>query len=152
MDRCVINENLYFDRIFLPGQPARVTHQSGIRLSGRHTYKTKALVDWENTLMQGLKANGIIPKKPIEGPIKLEVVFGFKAKRKKDILKWKTTRPDTDNMVKTIKDVMTAMRYWNDDSQVVHESCKKMFCENPGILITIEQLDEADEHKDVFFG
>lgn len=124
--------------VWIPGQPARVTHQSGTRYSNRRTYKTKSLTDWEERLKAGLEEAK--PKKPISGPILLQVTWGFKAKTKKDLFTYKLTRPDTDNMQKTLKDVMTVMGFWNDDSQVVYEVCKKMWVDEPGIVIKVEQL------------
>lgn len=124
--------------IWIPGQPARVTHQSGTRYSNRRTYKTKSLIEWERRLREGLESHR--PKKPISGPIRLQVTWGFKARLKKDLFTYKLTRPDTDNMQKTLKDVMTLMGYWDDDSQVVYEICKKMWVDEPGIVIKVEEL------------
>lgn len=124
--------------VWIPGQPARVTHQSGTRYSNRRTYKTKSLLEWEARLKEGLEAAK--PKKPLSGPVQLKVTWGFKAKTKKDIFTYKLTRPDTDNMQKTLKDVMTALGFWKDDSQVVHEICKKMWVDEPGIVIKVEEL------------
>ncbi len=130
--------------IWLPGQPERVTHQSGTRNTryGR-TYKTDALKRWEQRLEQGLK--GYVPEKPIDGPIRMSATFGYRASRKKDIGKWKVTRPDTDNMVKTIKDVMTRLGFWTDDAQVTFETCKKMWVSDPGIEIIVASLEEKED-------
>ena len=120
--------------VWIPGQPARVTHQSGTRYPNRRAYKTKSLLEWEARLKEGLEAAK--PKKPLSGPVQLNVTWGFKAKTKKDIFTYKLTRPDTDNMQKTLKDVMTALGFWKDDSQVVHETCKKLWVDLGGTWIT----------------
>lgn len=125
--------------IWIPGQPARVTHQSGTRYSNRRTYKTKSLIEWERRLKEALEEHR--PKKPISGPVRLNVTWGFKARQKKDLFTYKLTRPDTDNMQKTLKDVMTLLGYWIDDAQVVYEVCKKIWVDQPGIVIKIEELD-----------
>lgn len=96
------------------------------------------MLEWEKRLKEGLEAAK--PKKPISGPVLLQVTWGFKAKTKKDLFAYKLTRPDTDNMQKTLKDVMTLMGFWKDDAQVVHEVCKKIWVDEPGIVIRIEQL------------
>lgn len=129
--------------IWLPGQPARVTHQSGTRYTrcGNRTYKTKALLEWEERLKAALEE--FAPGQPIEGPIELRVAFGYKPTRKADLWKWKLTKPDTDNSIKTLKDVMTGLGFWHDDAQVSVEQCKKMWVDEPGILIQIEELDQA---------
>ena len=129
--------------ITIPGQPPRVTNQSSVR----HTrygngYKTKPLMEVEANYMQAF-----LPYRPEEkfsGPVKLDVEFSFLAKTKKANGTWKTTRPDTDNMVKTLKDVLTQCGYWNDDSQVAWESVKKNWSDNPKTKIIIETMEETN--------
>ena len=133
--------------IFLKGQPARVTHQSGTRYPRRgRPYKTKALMVYERYLQYGLALYR--PAKAISGPVKLSVKFGFQAGRKKDAGKWKTTKPDTDNMIKTVKDILTDLNFWLDDAQVTHETCLKFWTDQPGIEITIEELKEKAEESE----
>lgn len=126
--------------IWIPGQPARVTHQSGTRYSRRsgRTYKTPQLKQWETQLLRGVKHKA--PKNPLSGPVCLSVTFGFKARRKKDLMTYKTTQPDTDNMIKTVKDILTRAGFWADDAQVVVEHGSKIWVDEPGIVIKIEQL------------
>lgn len=86
------------------------------------------------------------PKEPITGPVVLFVTFCFSTKTKK---KWNTakiTRPDTDNLIKAFKDVLTAAGYWNDDAQVFRESITKKWSERGSIEVLI--LDEKSAQKD----
>jgi len=53
---------------------------------------------------------------------------------------YKTTKPDTDNMVKMLKDIMTQLGYWKDDALVVSEITEKFWAEQPGIYVRIEEL------------
>lgn len=132
--------------IWIPGQPSRVTHQSGTRYANRRTYKTAPLIGWEKTLMRALEPEA--PEKPYEGPIFLSVTFGYRAKTKKQQFTWKTTRPDTDNIVKTVKDVMTEAGYWKDDAQICWEECKKMWVDEPGIRISYDTWPPLPESED----
>ena len=50
------------------------------------------------------------------------------------------TRPDTDNLQKMLKDVMTDLGYWKDDCLVASEIVEKFWADIPGIYIRIEQL------------
>ncbi len=127
--------------IFIPEQPSKTTHQSGTRYANKRTYKTASLIGWENTLKRHLIKHA--PNEPMHDALYLDVVFGFTTCNKKNIGKWKTTRPDTDNMIKTVKDMMTRLGYWDDDSQVVYETCRKMWTKKAGILIRIESLNES---------
>lgn len=48
------------------------------------------------------------------------------------------TRPDGDNLIKMIKDVMTQLGYWNDDAQVYSETIERFYGDVPGVLVRIE--------------
>lgn len=133
--------------IWLPGKIANVTHQSGTRYrSGGFTYKTKSLQLWEAYLEASLRR--YVPEIMLDGPIRLEVSFGYQPQRKADLWSWRTKRPDTDNMIKTIKDVMTRLGFWGDDSQVAFEICKKLYVDEPGIRIIVNQLETKAEETE----
>lgn len=53
---------------------------------------------------------------------------------------YKTTKPDTDNLQKLLKDVMTKLQFWEDDALVASEIVEKFWAELPGIYIRIEEL------------
>ena len=53
---------------------------------------------------------------------------------------YKTTKPDTDNLQKMIKDVMTDLGFWKDDALVASEIVEKFWADLPGIYIRIEEL------------
>lgn len=53
----------------------------------------------------------------------------------------KSTRPDTDNLVKLLKDVMTACGYWWDDSQVAYETISKTYSGVTGVYVEIIQAE-----------
>lgn len=55
---------------------------------------------------------------------------------------YKLTRPDTDNLQKLLKDCMTDMGFWTDDSLVCSEIVEKFWADTPGIYVKIEVLDE----------
>lgn len=81
------------------------------------------------------------PKKPIEGPVRLTMIFYFDIKSPKKLWgTYKTTRPDVDNFYKQIADEMTSCGYWCDDSQVVDLHLTKYYAEKAEIHVTIEEL------------
>lgn len=86
------------------------------------------------------------PKEPIEDkPIFLCCQWIFPTPKGRKSGQWKTTRPDTDNLQKMLKDVMTQTGYWKDDALVVSELVSKKWGKHPGIMIRIEELGETDE-------
>ena len=57
-----------------------------------------------------------------------------------------TTRPDADNLVKSL-DGMTGIT-WKDDSQIVELSVSKIYSEQPRLLVTIMELGENGTQKE----
>ena len=53
---------------------------------------------------------------------------------------YRTTRPDTDNLQKLLKDCMTAAGFWKDDALVASEIVEKFWADVPGIYVRIEEL------------
>lgn len=73
------------------------------------------------------------PPEKMMGAIRLETKWIWPAKE----WAWKTTRPDTDNLIKMLKDCMTKTGFWKDDAQVVSEQTEKMFGPQPGIYVKV---------------
>lgn len=82
------------------------------------------------------------PDKPLTGPVYLEVHWYFLASRSHPDGSWRTTRPDTDNLEKLLKDCMTKVGYWEDDAQVVYEKVTKRWSLDPGIRIRLETIGD----------
>lgn len=82
-----------------------------------------------------------IPDEKYTGPVRLMTKWCFPITGKHRDGQFKTTKPDTDNMVKTLKDVMTKLGYWKDDSLVASEIIEKFWATVPGIYIRIEDLE-----------
>ena len=81
-----------------------------------------------------------IPEKKYTGAIRLLTKWCFPISGKHEDGEYKTSKPDTDNMVKLLKDVMTELKYWTDDAQVASEIIEKFWAKVPGIYISIEEL------------
>lgn len=85
------------------------------------------------------------PKEPLDGALELHVSWMFPKGRHKH-KEWRTTKPDTDNLQKMLKDVMTDLGFWKDDAQVVKEVVEKLWCDEPtGIDIEIIELPKLKE-------
>lgn len=82
------------------------------------------------------------PKEPMKGPVRLMVKWLFPVTGKHRNGEYKATRPDTDNLEKLLKDVMTKLGFWKDDAQVAQEMIEKFFAELPGIFIHAEELND----------
>lgn len=84
---------------------------------------------------------------PMEGPLRLVTKWLFPIPEDSGVRdgEWKTTRPDTDNLIKLFKDCMTRTHYWGDDAQVCSEITEKFFGERPGIYVRVEQIGDGNE-------
>lgn len=51
-----------------------------------------------------------------------------------------TEKPDTDNLEKGLKDIMTKLGWWEDDCQVFDSHTTKIYSSVPGIRIDIEEV------------
>lgn len=80
------------------------------------------------------------PQTPFDGPIRLETIWCYPCTTAHPKPGWKTTKPDTDNLVKMLKDVMTQLGYWNDDAQVTLEIIQKIWDTQSGLYVEVEEL------------
>ena len=130
--------------IAVPGQPPSVTHQSGTRIgANHHTYKTPELLGWERRIRDAAWYKK--PDEPFSGPVLLIAWFLYDTKDKKKRGTWKETKPDTDNMLKTPKDVLESLGFFEKgDQQSCIEIVGKQWCDDgqePGMYLTIVGMD-----------
>ena len=141
----------YDIKLFMRLEPdiPKLTHQNGIktRVVNGHAqvYKTPALRDLEAKYISLLKS--FAPTTPWNCPIHFTAMFYFRSPARGDSSpRWKTTRPDNDNLVKTLKDCMTRCGYWKDDAQVCLTTIGKMYVRQGaehGIEIRLSDLTDA---------
>jgi Holliday junction resolvase RusA-like endonuclease len=116
--------------------PTRTAQQKGARVIGGHVhhYVKPEVRAAQDILCDALRPH--VPDTPLEGPLCLKCKWYFTSKSHKPGT-WRTTRPDTDNLQKGLKDCMTEVGFWKDDSQVVVEVSSKRWSDKPGIEISI---------------
>lgn len=76
------------------------------------------------------------PPEPLEGPVRLTTKWIWPGEE----YRYKTTKPDTDNMIKALKDVMERVGFYRNDCQVVSEITEKMHGPVSGIYVKVEAL------------
>lgn len=129
--------------------PTATAQQKGERVVGGyiHHYKKKNVAAAEAILRDALLP--YVPAEPIaDKPIVFEAMWEFPypksaKKHKPGFKRWKITRPDTDNLNKLLKDVMTDMGFWKDDALICLEQIWKVYSDEPGIEICVSTM-EAD--------
>ncbi len=79
------------------------------------------------------------PPAPMSGAVRLMVKWCFPCGDTHADGEYRITKPDTDNLQKMLKDVMTKNRFWKDDAQVASEICEKFWAKVPGLYIRAEE-------------
>ena len=141
---------------FLPMVPPTVTHQEHAFkvIRGRVVvYEPPRLRDARQKFVALLaeqaryfqRVENGEPLLPLEGPIRLTTKWLFPVDDEHPRSAWKTSKPDTDNLIKLFKDCLTAVGWWEDDAQVCSEITEKFYGEHPGIYVQVERLDDGDE-------
>lgn len=125
---------------FIAMQPPTVTHQEKkVRVvNGKPMfYEPAELADARQKLTAHFAK--YIPDDPLSGPLQLITKWCY-PKGSHTNGEYKITKPDTDNMVKLLKDVMTGLGYWQDDALVASEVIEKFWADVPGIYVCIKKL------------
>lgn len=124
---------------FLPMIPPTVTYQEHkvtVRNGKPVFYEPPELKAARSKLTDAV--GKYAPEEPLAGPLRLVTKWiwpdnGAPAS-------WKTSKPDTDNLIKLLKDCMTRTGFWKDDAQVASEVTEKFYGGHPGIYICVEEL------------
>lgn len=126
---------------FLPMIPPTVTHQEKqvTVVKGKPKFYEPAELKAARAKLEAHLALHA-PAAPYTGAVQLVVKWCFPRGSRPDGA-YKTTKPDTDNLQKMLKDVMTKLRYWTDDALVTSEVAEKFWAEKPGIYIYIQSLE-----------
>ena len=127
-------------KFFMPMEPPTVTHQEhkvAVRNGKPVFYDPPELKAAKAKLMAHLAKHK--PEKKYKYGLRLIVKWLF-PKGLHANGEYKTTKPDTDNLQKMLKDCMTAVGFWEDDAQVASEIVEKFWADTPGIYIRIDEL------------
>lgn len=131
---------LYLD---LEQNPIGTAQQKGEMVrGGRIHHYTKKKVATQMAIYENAIREALDGREPpmFEDAVYLDITFYYQIKQPKRWGQWKTSKPDLDNSVKSLQDVMTRMGFWKDDSQIALLKLKKRLSEHPGILIETGRL------------
>lgn len=123
----------------------RLTHQHGVAPvhAGGKTFMHKTAEQRAVEAKYCALLRPHAPKEPWNCPTHLSTVWRFRSKSKRG---WKLTKPDTDNLVKTLKDCLTRCGFFTDDALVCLESIAKVWVaeDQPhGVEIRLRDISEG---------
>lgn len=134
---------------FVPIAPPTVTHQEkDIKViknkKGKHVplvYEPAELKAARSKLMAHFGQH--TPAEKYTGGIRLTTkwLFPIPPNSKYQNGQYKLTKPDYENMVKLMNDVMTKLGFWADDCLIASGIIEKFWADRPGIYVKIEELD-----------
>lgn len=97
-----------------------------------------------------------LPVTPLLGPVRLRVVFYMprpkghyrsNGEMKATAPSYHTVKPDTDNLIKAVKDALTVLGAWRDDSQVADERAMKLYSSAGATGASIEIMALAEQQR-----
>ena len=138
----MVNSDMQF---FLPMIPPTVTaqeHKVTVRNGRPRFYDPPELKEARAKLTAYLAKHK--PEKPYTCGVQLITQWCFPVDNSHAEGEYRTTKPDTDNLQKLLKDCMTAVGFWKDDALVASELCEKFWAQIPGIFVRIEVLDSVE--------
>lgn len=127
--------------LFMAMVPPTVTHQAkklAIKNGKAITYNSSELNAAKIKLRAYLSKH--VPERPFEGPVWLGVKWCFPLKGNHQDGEYKTSKPDTDNLEKVLKDAMEELGFFKNDAQVVSEHIEKFWANIPGIYIAMWEI------------
>lgn len=80
------------------------------------------------------------PQEPLDGPLRLTTKWLFPKIKGTVDGQYKHTKPDTDNLVKLLKDCMERTGFYINDSRVASEIAEKFWADTVGIYVKLEEL------------
>lgn len=126
---------------FLQMKPPTITHQQKAVhvIKGKPVFYEPAELKAARSKLQAHLGKHV-PKQKYTSAVRLVTKWCF-PRGKHPGGTYKITKPDTDNLQKLLKDVMTDVGFWKDDALVASEITEKFWAEIPGIYIRIEKLE-----------
>lgn len=131
----------------IPGEPvafARAGANGGQRFTPKRQRDFMALV----RLAASKAMDG---QEPFAGPVQLSIRAAYLVptswpKKKAALAKWRTSKPDADNIAKIVSDAMNTIVF-ADDAQVVSLTVQKVYGPLAGVTVSVQALNSEETGK-----
>lgn len=111
------------------------------RGEGLSIIKTPELMDVEADWEAHLARHA--PDEPIDGAVSVKMTLLYGLPEGREQFEPKTTKPDVDNVEKTVYDVMATLGFFTNDVHVATSLTTKAWGEPQGIYVRIERIEVA---------
>lgn len=137
-------------KLHIPGQPQGKGRARSARLpNGQTIHYTPAKTRTYEGMIRTQAISAVGDQNPTESPVMLTLLCGYQIP--KSWPRWKrdmalagqivpTVKPDTDNVLKAVKDALNSV-VWRDDCQVVSTIKDKIYTDNPFVSIEVATVD-----------
>lgn len=78
---------------------------------------------------------------PIEGAVRVDVVWQWQMPRRNQFATYRYCKPDMDNLMKGVCDALTEAGVWSDDAQIVEMHGAKIYGEQAGTFIKVWSIE-----------
>ena len=136
-----------YTQFFIPMRPPTTTHNAKELHAYMKDGKPCAILhDSDELKAARAKLHAYLaphaPEKPVPAgkPVRLLVKWLFPTDGIHQNGEWRTSKPDTDNLEKALKDEMTRLHFWHDDAQVCSEIIEKFWADPSGVFVQVEVL------------
>lgn len=129
--------------------PTATAQQKGVfvRYGHAHFFTKQKVRDAEDFLAAMLAPHA--PEEPLRGPVYFQArwCFPYRKSERKSVTRRgteipHTSRPDLDNLEKNLLDVLTRLKFWDDDAKVFTKSTAKVWGPSPYLAIAIKTQAE----------
>lgn len=131
-------------RIYLIENPTITSQEKGINRYTGAVYTKKEVLDLKaeyTRLIRLQLMNNKLKAPEFTGAVKLKVIFGFSSVERKLWGRLKVTKPDNDNAVKALQDVLADMHFFTKgDQQVADLQVIKIWSDRPFVDIEVEEV------------
>lgn len=125
----------------IPGEPVAFARSGG---KGAIRFTPKRQRDFM-ALVQLAASKAMAGQEPFAGPVEMVVRATYLIpkswpRKKADTAKWRTSKPDADNLAKIIADAINTIVF-ADDAQVASLTVQKVYGPLAGVTVSVSTLD-----------
>jgi Holliday junction resolvase RusA-like endonuclease len=138
-------------KFFVPMKLPTATHQMK---QTRISKTTGKIIYFEPPTVKAARAKYMsflsqhAPSDPMVGSVHVTVKWLFRGRDTDYEGEPKITRPDLDNMLKLLFDVMTDLGYWTDDAQISSILTQKFYAIQQGLFIEINPYNQEEKYRE----